>query len=225
MADQEHDDLIQAEIDGELDAKQRGELSRYLLANPKARELRDEYRQLCATLESLPMAEPPLQLKDSILAALPQSIVTPAGSLWSASRWRYAALIAGALVAGAVVFEVVDGPGPATTEVSGTMAAAHSTLDRVRLDQGPVTGTVRLYRDGGRPALAFDLQASGPVAVVVETGGRTLRVEGLGQGGIAAQQPLALPEPVAPGQTIAMTFLLDGRPVGRAQLRVPSSPE
>jgi hypothetical protein len=222
MSDREPEDLIQGEIDGELDAKQRGELARYLLANPKARELRDEYRRLCAALDSFPEADPPPQLKDSVLAALPQSAVAPLPSSWSAHRLRYAALIAGALVAGAVVFAVVDGPGAALTEVSGTMAAAGSALDSVRLEQGPVTGTVSLYRDGGRLALAFELRSQGPVDVLVETGGRTLRVGGVG--GAAAQHALALPEPGVPGQTIGMTFLLDGRPVGRATLRVPASP-
>jgi anti-sigma factor RsiW len=224
MADREHEDLIQGEIDGELDAKQRGDLARYLLANPKARELRNEFRQLCASLDSLPEAEPPPQLKDSILAALPQSVVRANQSFWSAPRWRYAALIAGALVAGAVVFAVVEGPGPATSELSGTMAAARSAIDRVRLEQGPVTGTVSLYRDAGHLALAFDLQAASPVGVEVETDGRTLRIEGVGQDGSAAQHALALPQHGVPGQTIGLTFLLDGRPVGRATLRVPGSP-
>jgi hypothetical protein len=224
MADAHHDDLIQAEIDGELDAKQRGELASYLLANPKARELRDEYRRLCATLDAFPEVDPPPQLKDRILAALPDHKVTPTRSFWSAPRWRYAALVAGALVAGAVVFEIVDGPGPATSEVSGTMAAAGSPVDRVRLDQGPVSGSVSLYREGGRLALAFDLRARSAVDVIVETGGRTLRVGGLGQAGAAAQHTLALPEPALQGQTIGLTFLLDGQPVGRATLRVPNGP-
>jgi hypothetical protein len=224
MADAEHDDLIQGEIDGELDAKQRGELARYLLANPKARELRDEYRLLCATLDAFPEAEPPPQLKDSILAALPQSTAAPVRSFWTTPRWRYAALIAGALVAGTVVYEVVDGPGPATTELSGTMADTRSALDRVRLEQGPVTGSVSLYRDGGRLALGFDLQANSPVGVIVESGGRTVRVDGIAQSGAAAQHAVALPGPAIPGQTVGLTFLLDGRPVGRATLRVPNSP-
>ena len=64
--------LIQAEIDGALNDRERAELSRGLLADPALREVRDEMRRLCRALDSIPQAEPPAQLREDIFAALPQ---------------------------------------------------------------------------------------------------------------------------------------------------------
>jgi len=148
MADSRHLSLIHAEIDGELDGQQRGELARSVLADPELRVLREDFQRLCAALEKLEDVEPPPELRESILGALPQSTAGPAWSWWSRPRLRYAAVIV-ALLTGAVVYEVVRGPEPPTTEVAGTMAPAdtRTTLDTVRLDNGVVSGRVSLYRD------------------------------------------------------------------------------
>jgi len=71
--------LINAEIDGDLDAAQRAELARTLLADPKARELRDDLRRLCQTLDAVPLVDPPPGLQESILAAMPQMAPMSAG--------------------------------------------------------------------------------------------------------------------------------------------------
>ena len=65
---------------------------------------------------------------------------------------------AGVIAAGAIVFQTVRGPGPAGTDAAGTMATG--VLDKAQLE-GPVSGTVALYRDGGGLGLRFDLTASG----------------------------------------------------------------
>src|SRR6202035_177606 len=81
----------------------------------------------------------------------------------------YAALIAGVLAAGTFVYETLDGPRPATSDVAGTMAAAGAptTLDTVRLGNGAVSGRVSLYRDRAGLGLEFELVASAPVDVLV----------------------------------------------------------
>ncbi len=63
--------LIQAEIDGTLNDRERAELSRGLLEDPALREVRDEMRCLSRALDSIPQAEPPAQLREDIFAALP----------------------------------------------------------------------------------------------------------------------------------------------------------
>lgn len=219
--------LIHAEIDGELDAQQRSELARWLLADAEAKALREDLRRLCTTLDALGDVDPPRQLRQSILDALPQSTTALARSWWSAPRLRYAALIAGVLAAGTVVYETVDGPAPAT-DAAGTMAAAgaRATVDTVRLDNGPVSGRVSLYRDSAGLGLKFELVAGASVDVLVASDGYTLRINGLGRrdGRVVPPTAVALPGLRMGGQTVNVTFLMAGQQVGRATLRAPEGP-
>jgi hypothetical protein len=229
MTDDGHLALINAEIDGELDGQQRGELARSLLADPELRTLREDLRRLCAALDTVADVEPPPLLRDSILAALPQSTPIRERSWWATPRIRYAAIIVLGLASGAVVYETVHGPKPSTTEVMGTMGPAGETtiLDAVRLDGGPVAGRVSLYRDRAGLGIKFELSASAPVDVLIAGDGRTLRVEGVGrqdkpaQGKPGGALTVGLPGFRMGGQTIALTFLMDGRQVGSTTLRAP----
>jgi anti-sigma factor RsiW len=224
MADSGHLALIHAEIDGELDGRQRAELARALLADPEAQALREDLRRLCAALDALEDVDPPQQLKHSILDALPQSTASRARSWWSAPRLRYAALIAGVLAVGAIAYETVNGPQPAPSDVAGTMAAAGpTTVDTVHLGNGVVSGRVSLYRDRAGLGLEFELVATAPVDVLVASDGHTIRVNGLGvrdaPGGL--RTTVALPAFGRSGEVVNVTFLMAGRQVGRATLRTP----
>ena len=188
MADTGYLPLIHAEIDGELDASQRAELARRLLADPEARALREDLRRLCGALDAMQQIEPPPELCASILAALPAAPAAAKGPAaarqpWSsAHRWRYAAILAGALAAGTVLFVTVEGPRPATSDTAGTMAAARAatTVDTVSLANGPIAGRVSLYRDTSGLSLKFELATRAPVDVLVASDGYTIRIKGLG---------------------------------------------
>ncbi len=226
MTDSGHLALIHAEIDRELDGQQRGDLARHLLADPEVRALREDFQRLCAALDAVADVEPPPQLRESILAALPQSAARRTRSWWWTPRLRYAAVIVAVLTAGAVVYETVRGPKPSTTEVVGTMGPGGETtiLDAVRLDGGPVAGRVSLYRDRAGLGLKFELSASAPVDVLIAGDGRTLRVEEIGGQDKPGQgKPrvltVELPGFRMEGQTVALTFLMNGRQVGSATLR------
>jgi hypothetical protein len=217
-------ELIHAEIDGELDSRQRAELSRSLLADPAVRSLREDLQRLCRALEAIPEAEPPPQLRDSILAALPPAPVRRSRS-WAtaaAPAWRYAAMLAGVMVAGTLLFETLRGPGPAPREMAGTMAPqpAHTIVDTVVMGHsGPVGGKVSLYRDGVELGVALDLTSAAPVDVLVSSGGYTLRVSGL-----KTPADIALPGFPLAGQPVDVRFLIAGREVGSATLRAPKGP-
>jgi hypothetical protein len=225
MADSGRLALIHAEIDGELDGPQRAELARALLADPEAQALREDLRRLCAALDALEEVDPPQQLRQSILDALPQSTPSRARFWWSAPRLRYAAFIAGVLAAGTIVYETLDGPRPATSDVAGTMVTADTptTVDTVRLGNGPVAGRVSLYRDRAGLGLEFELVATAPVDVVVASDGRTLRINGLGMrdGPGGPPKAVALPGLGRGGEAVDVTFLMAGHEVGRAALRAP----
>jgi anti-sigma-K factor RskA len=227
--------LIHAEIDGELDEHQRADLARHLLDDPRSRALRDGLKEVCAALDGIAAVEPPQELRSSILAALPPMSARPMparrAARWSvpATGWRYAALFAGALISVALLYQGRIGHGPNANEVAGTMAgsAAHSpvALDTARVDLGQVTGQVSLYRAGAGLGLELQLVASAPVDVLVVSGGQTQRISGLGRpdspGG--PRTTVALPDFSGGAQTVDLSFLVAGRPIGSTQLKVPAA--
>jgi anti-sigma factor RsiW len=221
MADADYMALIQAELDGQLDGSQRAELARRLLADPEARAAREELLRLRVMLESVENVEPPADLRERVLQAMPPA--SPASPFrLPAQRWRYAALIAGVVGAGTLIYETLS-PGPGSTEVVGTMAArlASPALDAVVLNSGPVTGRVSLYRDGDALVLSFDLAASAPVDVLIASDGATVRKDGLALGS-DQKATVALPGSWSGGRrTVDVTFLMAGREVGRTQLTAP----
>jgi anti-sigma factor RsiW len=227
MTDDERLALIHAEIDGELDGAQRGELARLLLAEPQTRVLRDQLKRVGDAVEGIAEAEPPSQLKDAILKRLPlaAAAAAPAPRQWSPARWRQAALFAGLLAAGSIVYETVQGPGAGSGETAGTMAAgAPVALDSVTLGAGPVAGRVSLYRGPGGLTVALDVTAAEPVDLLIASAGHTLRINGLGGGRPVSTSHRTVPLPgVRAGQNVELTFLANQQPVSHATLRAPAA--
>jgi len=232
MTEAAHLALIHASIDGELDEHQRSELAGHLLANPDFRALRDGLREVCAALDGMVAVEPPQDLRAGILQGLPPMAEKPQQARramrWSAPLLRYAAIFAGALIAGTILYAARVGRGPDATEVSGTMAGsgarAPNVVDTVRLDLAQVGGQVSLYRADAGFGLELQLIASAPVDVLVASGEQTLRISGLGRPDSpdGARTTVALPGVGQHGQTVGLTFLVAGRKVGAATLTVPA---
>jgi hypothetical protein len=216
-------ELIHAEIDGELEAHQRAELARALLTDPDARALREGLRRVCTALDGLEAVEPPPQLHSSILAALPASVrpaLAQRAAWWSAPAggWRYAA-VAGLLVTGALLYRVGMGRGPDANELAGTMSGSGArtpvVVDSVTVDFGQVNGQVSLQRSAAGLALDLQLNASAPVEVLVAGDGQSLRVRG-------PRTSVALPGFGAGAQTLDLTFVMAGREIGSARLKIPA---
>jgi hypothetical protein len=232
MSEPDYLPLIHAEIDGELDGPQRGELARRLLTDSDVRAVRDELRRVCTALDAMPQVEPPPELRESILTALPRpmAVLPPPAARplqsWSFDRrWRYAAVIAGVLAAGTTLFVKVEGLRPSTNDTAGTMAAAQAvaTLDTVTFANGPLGGRVSLSRGASGLSLRFELVTSAPVDVVVASDGHSLRFNGLGGPGAAGETgtTVALPGFAMAGQPVNLTFLMSGHEVGHATLTAP----
>ena len=221
MADPDYIALINAELDGELDAAQRADLARCLLADPQARAQREQLRRLGELLDGMEAVEPPAGLQERVFAALPQSHFKRRGLLSPA--WRLAAVLAGVVAAGSLVFEAVKGPQPRSDQLTGTIAAQTATMvDTVGLGEGAVSGRVSLYRDRAELALQFEIVTSAPVDVLIASGGHTLRVNGLGgpnKPGASSGRTVQLPGFEMEGQPVDLTFLMGGRAVGKTTLR------
>jgi hypothetical protein len=227
MSVDRYTELIHAEIDGELDAQQRAELSRCLLADPGVRALRDDLRRVCTALDETTQSEPPPDLQDSILAALPVAVTARPERRPSPLNWRHAAAAACLVAVGGVVFFSLRGQAPPATDVAGTMAASGAvvTLDTVPVQGESLTGRVSLTRDNGRLGVRFELTASAPVDALIASDGRSVRVtdvahaSGPGSPGVTVSLPASGQGP----QQVSLTFLIDGRQVGSAVLRTPES--
>jgi anti-sigma factor RsiW len=225
VTDDERMALIHAELDGDLSSQQRADLARLLLSDPQVRALRDELRGLSSRLDAIGQVEPPPQLKDSILKRLRSVPVTPTHRKGSFGRWRLAAMAAGLLMAGTIVYEAMQGPAPGSRETAGTMAAdALTPVDSVVVGGGPVTGRATLYRDKTGLAVGLEVSATEPVDVLITSGGHSFRISGLGSSDPAgsARQTVALPGVRLQGQNIELSFLIGDRTVSRATLRAPT---
>ena len=223
MTDTEYLELIHAELDGELDARQRSELARRLLADPAVRAVRDDLRRLCAgSMRSRTSSHRHSCARIFSGVTCLRHAARP--FQWAAPRWRYAALIAGVLGAGP---RVRNRGWPGTGEHRGGWHHARRgrclTLDTVARCRS-VSGRVSLYRDGGGLGVAFELAASAPVDVLIASDGHTIRVNGLGRTGPAKQRTtVALPGSGTDGsREWSLTLLMSGREVGRATLTVPA---
>ena len=220
MIDSRRLELLHAEIDGELDAHGRAELARALLADPETRALRDDLRRLTGRLDAIGHVEPPAELVGSVLRALPPANSSPARSGRSAGRgagnWRYAAMLAGAIVAGTVLLRVTTGQLTPETEVAGTLAGprATETLDSASIS-GVATGRATLIRDTSGLQLAVELTAGTPVDLQIASGEHSLTINGLGAG----RTVVGLPGFSDQGQPVRLTFSVNGREVGRASCR------
>lgn len=214
-------ELIHADIDGELNGAQRAQLARALLSDPEARALHHDLKRLSASLDALPVLEPPPELMTGVLAALPLPARGRARPAWVEHRWRYAALLAGVLAAGTLVFETVHGPGSDTAEMTGTLAAGSTILDSAVLPPGgELSGRVALYRDRAGFALRFQLAGPGPVNALISSGGHALEVKDLAATAGGPDRTVPLPT-LTSGQEIDVALTAGGRGAGRLSLRVP----
>jgi anti-sigma factor RsiW len=233
MIEEKYLELIQADVDRELPERQRAELSQYLLANPEARALRDELRQVCGALDQLAAAEPPSGLRDSILSQTRRPVPAPMrGAVARFPLVRLAAAFAGGLFVSAIAFQLGGDPRADfdVSEVAGTLAsqdpvARSEPVDVVQVSLDGASGTVALFRSATMRVVEFDLAVQQPLDVVVVHDGQEARFIGLGQAGAAANQRYALVLEGAgqAGSAIDIRFLASGTEIHRDVLEVPAS--
>jgi hypothetical protein len=208
-----------------------------MLANPDAHAVRDELKRLCSTLDQVRPAEPPAELRASILAAvrLPAPAVASRNQrrfLPQSGALRYAAAFAGGLIVSAIVFQVASDQdaGLDVSDVAGTMmsqdpVARSGPVDSMHVSLDQVSGTVSLFRSSAMRVVEFDLAARETVEIAVVHDGQEARFSGFGRSGDAAAQryALVLDGPGAEGAPIEIRFLAAGAVIHSDSLRVPPS--
>ena len=141
MRDDRLNELLNAELDGELDGAGQVELERLLAASPEAKLRRDELRRVADALSHLKPVDPPPELREAVLAAFrpgaAKVVRFPAARVQR--RWvPYAGALAAGVALGAIGLSLYYAPRDEfdAASLAGTMADPdhHSpgqVLDRV----------------------------------------------------------------------------------------------
>lgn len=156
-------DLIQADLDGELSVAERADLARLLLRDPEARNLHEEFRRTDQLLRDIPAAEPPPGLRAAILAgrALSERRGEPARRSYGLPPFRLAAAVLGGLLIVGLAYVLRDGDAPGS-DLQGSLGRA---ADPAR------SGPIALQDQWSFQAEGVELDAS------LRSAGQLLRLE------------------------------------------------
>jgi hypothetical protein len=168
-------DLIQADLDGELSVADRAELARLLLQDPEAHRLHDEFRRTDQLLRGVLQAEPPASLRAAILAAPALSVRpgAPARRQYAWPPYRVAAAILGGLLIVGIGYFLRDDSAP-LTNLQGSVDAPGGPgttglvepQDQLSIRAESVEVNASLRRDGQGIRLELNLSAGMPCEVI-----------------------------------------------------------
>ena len=93
--EQKYQDLINADIDGEISAEEQAELQAFLADSAEGRALRDELSSLCKALDATEEEAPPVHLRHVIMNSIPKPPASESSpgffrALFAAPALRYA---------------------------------------------------------------------------------------------------------------------------------------
>jgi hypothetical protein len=169
-------ELIHAELDGELTAAERAELARLLLQDPEARHLQDDLRRTHGLLREIPQAEPPAGLRSAILAALGLTTRAEAPASGRSGRWsgyRLAAAIIGSLVVAGIGYSLLDVSQPGAdlqgsvgAAIPSTAVAGGTSVDQALFQSDGIEASATLHRSGQGLRLDLELLGTVPYEVV-----------------------------------------------------------
>ena len=178
-------ELMHAEIDGMNSERESRELQAFLEGNPDARQTFAGLQRLAETMAADGPVEPPTDLRDSILQALPgrpgresAGRIARLRAAWPESRVavRYAYAAAAVLVIGLVgYFWMIQPSGLPQADPNGAVGSLvprettpdRAALGQLEIDETEINGLLRLEQSGHRVAVDLELQALSPAEVVL----------------------------------------------------------
>lgn len=165
--------LINAGIDGELDAAAQAELEQLLAGSEEARAMHAELLKLTNILAAAPEQNPPEQLAGAILDRAAPRPSFSLGSLFSSFQPATAGVaFAAGLLATVAVYEWTPGPGETAvheqmvgTLVAGRTVESSAAVDNLDWEAGDFAGEVVLRREGKLSVLDVELSGDGPLEI------------------------------------------------------------
>lgn len=195
MVDERIQALINAELDGELDAAGQAELQKAFAASDEARKLYEDLVVMNAALSRMVREPTPLGLREAIMNAV-RALPAPKGKVVAfpalQGRRREATKVGVALAAGIAMGAVglyllqPHQPGFDLDQLSGAMVRGPDEAEaaNLRIETPAVKGTATLYEGDGVMVLQFDLESSVPVSVSADYDEAGLRLMGFAQGAV-----------------------------------------
>lgn len=187
--------LLNASIDGEINATDRQELERLLLASDELRSLKEELETLTGILDELPQVDPPEFLQETIerqlrLPVQGRNDVSGTGSWsdWLSANWiRGGFGLAAALFLTIGVYEMGSEPITAKdgTSMVGTVANKNTVnrqgtlIDSINLASERLEGLVELRNENDLFTLNLQLNSGVPSEVIINFAERGLVFEGV----------------------------------------------
>lgn len=183
--------LVQAGVDGELDADGRKRLDALLAESAEARALHEDLERLNAFIERAPE----LPVPDSLHDAIVRGVSLPQPPAWK--RWfrfselpgfvRYGMAGAAAMLLTVVVYQAGDQLDPTRgyDDLVGTMASGGPDarmVDAVEFGGADARGAARLLANPEGYALSVDLDLAAPTELAITLPGDAFRFNAFAQG-------------------------------------------
>ncbi len=176
--EQKFEDLINADIDGEISAADKADLEAFLSQSAEGRALHEELSKLCSSLNAVDAEEPPPHLRHVIMNAVKRPAPQPAASsfiqnLLAAPALRYAAMFAAGVFLTLSLVNSGQISDQAFDDVTGLVGSVANPIDAelissVSVDKQMIAGTVSLRSAGSMLILDFDLVSAD--AIEIEAG-------------------------------------------------------
>ena len=173
--EQKFQDLINADIDGEISAEEKTELQAFLADNAEGRALHNAMASLCDTLDIIDEEEPPAHLRHVIMNSIPKRPAPQSSPgflevLFAAPALRYALSFAAGVFLAISIVNSSQFSNQAFDNVTGLVGTVAEPIDAtlassVSVDEVDVAGIVSLRSAGSLLILDFDLVATDRIEV------------------------------------------------------------
>jgi hypothetical protein len=173
--EQKYQDLINADIDGEISTEEKAELQAFLRDSAEGRALHDELSSLCHALDTTAEEAPPVHMRQVIMNSIPKPPASESSPgffqlLFAAPALRYALSFAGGVFLAISVVNTDKVSNQAFDDVTGLVGTVADPVDAalassVSVDELDVAGVVSLRSAGSLLILDFDLVAKNHIEV------------------------------------------------------------
>ena len=190
--DEKYEELINADIDGEIQPDEKAELDTFLATSEAGRALQEELRDLCTTLDAEDLLDAPQHLRHVVMNSLPnlKPVAESPGflqSLFAVPAMRYAATFAAGVVMTVVIVDSGQIQQDAFNDVTGLVGTISDVdemapgIDSTTIHKSDVAGSVTLRRADPILIIDFDLSTKGPVDIVASYDDKTVWFNGFAQ--------------------------------------------
>ena len=189
--EQKYQDLINADIDGEISTEDRTELQAFLADSAAGRALHDQLSAVCHALDSGDEESPPVHLRQIIMNSIPEPPVSATSPgffqvLFASSALRYALSFAAGVFLALSIVNSGQVSEHAFDDVTGLVGTVADPVDAalassVSVDELDVAGVVSLRSTGTLLILDFDLVAKDHIEVEADYSGPGIWFNGFAQ--------------------------------------------